>query len=241
MTVTVRWFPQSFVEVRSEAGIICIDPGAMPSLSGMLRGAFSRSAKISRLPDGVAVANIILVTHPHADHLSRRMIDRISGTGTKMLGPESCRRKLGAGMTAVSPGSSLEMNDIAVEVVHAYNPRGSRAVTYHPKGFGVGYVLTVEGERIYHAGDTGLIQEMKDIGPVDLALLPIGGRFTMNVDEAAEAIKMLRPKVVVPMHRLKADPQAFMDAVGGGSGTEVRVLPPGGAITLEGADGDKNL
>jgi L-ascorbate metabolism protein UlaG (beta-lactamase superfamily) len=230
MTITVRWFPQSFVQTLTGESTAYIDPGMPPSLPGMLKGLLLPGSEPK--PEGLSQGDLIMVTHPHSDHLSRSMIDRLSGASTKVLGSESCRRKLGATMTAVGPGSSLKMRDIAVEVVHAYNPEGSRAMTYHPKGFGVGYVLTVEGKRIYHAGDTGLIQEMRDMAPVDLALLPIGGRFTMNVDEAAEAIKLLKPSVVVPMHRLKADPLALVEKVKD-EDTEVKVLAPGEALVLE--------
>jgi L-ascorbate metabolism protein UlaG (beta-lactamase superfamily) len=177
-----------------------------------------------------------LVTHPHGDHLAKGLVERLSRPDTEVMAPESCRKKLGTRMTAVAPGGTLDVKGIGIEVVHAYNPEGSRKMSYHPKGMGVGYVLTIEGQRIYHAGDTGLIDEMRAIGPVDLAFLPIGGRFTMDVEEAVEAVRTVRPSIVVPMHRLKADPQAFTERVSEECGIRTEVLPPGGTVMLEGRD-----
>lgn len=229
MTVTIRWYPQSYVELRSQGSLICVDPGAPPSLMGMLSVALFKSP--AREAADRERANAILVTHPHVDHLSSDKIGSLSGEGTRVLAPVSCRKKLGTRMTVVTPGERTVVDGVSVEVVHAYNPKGSRSVTYHPKGFGVGFVINLDGKRIYHAGDTGLIEEMGALGKIDLAFLPIGGRFTMDLGEAAEAVKIIKPEVVVPMHCLKADPHALAGMV---SGTEVKVLPPGGTITLEG-------
>jgi L-ascorbate metabolism protein UlaG (beta-lactamase superfamily) len=236
MAIAVRWFPQSFVQVRSGDRTVYIDPAMGTSFLSLLRSALPPYGRNTKLPEDMGPSELMLVTHPHGDHLAKGLVERLSRPDTEVIAPESCRKKLGARMTAVVPGVTRDAKGIGIEVVHAYNPEGSRKVSYHPKGMGVGYVLTIEGRRVYHAGDTGLIDEMKALGPVDLALLPIGGRFTMDVEEAIEAVRMIRPSIVVPMHRLKADPQAFAERVSKESGTRTEVLSPGGTLMLEGKD-----
>lgn len=213
-----------------------IDPAMGTSFLGLLRSALPPYGRNAQLPEGMGPSELILVTHPHGDHLAKGLVERLSRPDTEVMAPESCRKKLGTRMIVVVPGSTLDVKGIGLEVVHAYNPEGSRKISYHPKSMGVGYVLTIEGKRIYHAGDTGLIDEMKGIGPVDLAFLPIGGRFTMDVEEAIEAVRTIRPSIVVPMHRLKADPQAFVERVSEEGGTRAEALSPGGTLMLEGKD-----
>lgn len=74
-------------------------------------------------------------------------------------------------------------------------------------------MITLEGKTIYHAGDTDFIPEMRELGAVDVALLPIGGTFTMDIQESVEAAIAIKPKIVIPMHNLEADPQEFKDKV----------------------------
>ncbi len=92
----------------------------------------------------------------------------------------------------------------------AYNTEeGSSAQKVHHKGNGVGYLITAEGKTIYHAGDTDVIPEMKRLGKVNAALLPIGGTYTMNIEEAIDAAIAINPGMVIPMHHLKSDPLDF--------------------------------
>jgi len=95
----------------------------------------------------------------------------------------------------------------------------------HHKGEGVGYLLTVNGKTIYHAGDTDFIPEMRGLGDVDVALLPIGGTFTMDIEEAIEAVVAIKPKIVIPMHYLKANPQEFKKKLEAKSNIKVIDLP----------------
>ena len=99
---------------------------------------------------------------------------------------------------------------------------------FHPKGFGVGYIITIDGKRIYHAGDTDFIPEMRELKDIYLALLPSGGTYTMDNSEAAEAALAIKPKVVIPMHRWDTDPNEFRRRVEAGS-REIKVvlLSPG--------------
>lgn len=105
----------------------------------------------------------------------------------------------------------------------------------HKKGKRVGYILTIDGKKIYHAGDTDLIPEMKKIGEIDVAMLPIGGSFTMDVDEAVDAALAIKPHIVIPMHfKKKGIPQAYRKKVEAQSHSTISVvlLEIGGMYTL---------
>jgi len=93
----------------------------------------------------------------------------------------------------------------------------------HHKGDCVGYLITLKGKTIYHAGDTDFIPEMKELRDIDVALLPIGGTFTMDIQEAVEAAIAINPYVVIPMHHLKANPQEFKKKVE--AKTNIKVVP----------------
>ena len=141
-------------------------------------------------------ADVVLVTHGHFDHLSVDDIAAITKPGTVALCPASCVDKLKGDVRTVAPGDTLHLGAVTVEAVHAYNTDKPN----HPRSAGnVGYVVEVGGQRIYFAGDTDLIPEMADIR-CDVALLPVGGTYTMNAQEAAEAAGIIKPRVAVPMH-----------------------------------------
>lgn len=168
------------------------------------------------LPDGLPGADLILVTHGHRDHLSPGDLGKILKPNTKVVTPETARASLpekAKDVTAVVPGESVEVAGVKIEVVPAYN----KGKDFHPKERGdAGYVLHLEGRTIYHAGDTDLIEEMKNI-VADVALLPAGGTYTMDAAEAAKAANTIKPKVAVPMHWGKVvgsekDARAFVEA-----------------------------
>ena len=91
----------------------------------------------------------------------------------------------------------------------------------------------MEGKNLYHAGDTDLIPEMGQLGPVDMAMLPMGGTFTMDVDQALRAIEVIRPKLAIPMHYLRTDPRELQKRLPAGSISRVEVLPPGQGLSLD--------
>ncbi len=148
-----------------------------------------------------ATADLVLVSHEHFDHCSPEDVKKVRGPNTVVLAGGEAAAKL-PGARAVRPGDRLSVAGVEVEVVPAYNLNKFRSpgVPFHPKGAGhVGYVVTVEGVRVYFAGDTDAIPEMKGIR-CDVALLPVSGTYVMTVEEAVEAARTLQPQIVVPMH-----------------------------------------
>ncbi len=228
MTISLRWFPQSWVQIRTDAHIVYIDPSNVVTAGEMLASTFSSKVRIDKLPENTGPGDLVMITHHHLDHVRRGLVEHLSSPGAKVLAPSRCEKKLSGLMDTVRAGDIVTLADLTVRVVEAYNPVGSRPITFHRKGEGVGYVIETEGKRLYHAGDTGLIDEMNELGPIDIAFLPIGGKFTLDIGEAVEAVKRIKPEVVVPMHMLKADPNDFKARVEGETTTRVRVLPPGG-------------
>lgn len=151
------------------------------------------------LPEDVPLADVVLITHEHYDHCSPDDVEKILGPDTVIVAPEQALQKLAslqAQKRAVKPGDRLRLGNLQVEVVPAYNV----SKRFHPKEAGhVGYVLELFGKRIYHAGDTDFIPEMRSIR-CDVALLPVSGKYVMDADEAAQAVNVLQPALVIPMH-----------------------------------------
>ena len=145
-------------------------------------------------------ADLVLVTHDHFDHHSASDIDKVRKPDTKFIAANNCLKGERNLIAAVKPGSSIGFKGIKVTAVPAYNLREER-LKFHPKSENwVGYIIEVEGKRIYHAGDTDVIPEMDGLENIDVALLPCGGTYTMTLDEAAQAADRIRPRAVVPMH-----------------------------------------
>ncbi len=141
-------------------------------------------------------ADIICITHSHFDHLSKEDIEKIRKDSTIIVGPPDCDAGFGSSFRKIAPGQSLTIADTLIEAVPAYNTDKD----FHPKNNNwVGYIVTLDGVRVYHTGDSDHIPEMADI-KADVALLPVGGTYTMTVEQAAEAVKSFNPKVAVPMH-----------------------------------------
>jgi len=141
-------------------------------------------------------ADIILITHEHYDHCSPEDIKKIQGPDTLIVSPSDCAAKLHGNIKVVKPGDKIEFRGVTIEAVPSYNTNKQ----FHTKDRGwVGYVFTAKGQRIYIAGDTDYIPEMKNI-KADIALLPVSGTYVMTADEAAQAALAIKPKVAVPMH-----------------------------------------
>ena len=153
---------------------------------------------------------------------------------TTIIAPASCIDKLGAAITSLAPGEETEVEGITIKAVHAYNVKRFRSPgnPYHPKGFGVGYLISAENKTVYFAGDTDVIPEMKELGPIDVALLPCGDTYTMDNRDAAEATSIIKPKVVVPMHTWDKSVDDFKKLVEKETDTEFRYLKEGESFSI---------
>jgi L-ascorbate metabolism protein UlaG (beta-lactamase superfamily) len=149
--------------------------------------------------DSVIIADYIFITHDHLDHFYLPDIAKISDENTLIIGPKRLTKKLeNYNFRLVKPGEKFDIGGITCETFPAY----SKGMPTHPKRSEyVSYVLTINGNRIFHAGDSDLIPELARIKDIDVALIPIdGGQFAMKTEEATKLINTMKPKKAIPMH-----------------------------------------
>jgi len=144
-------------------------------------------------------ADLILITHAHADHYQPEEIERLRKDGTRLVAPHDIARELRGDVTPVAPGDAVEVAGVKIQAVPAYNIAEER-LDKHPKANNwVGYVLTLGGSTYYHAGDTDHVPELDSVR-ANVTFLPIGGTFTMEADEAGGLARAIGPDLAVPMH-----------------------------------------
>jgi L-ascorbate metabolism protein UlaG (beta-lactamase superfamily) len=215
MPVSIKWFPPSWIQISAQNKIIYIDPAYLKTYfkNHPKRIEFSSwPDPIDGLPEELEKADLILVTHHHKDHCKRVTVERLRRADTLVVAPERCVKELGADIKTIKPGERLSIDNVVIKAVQAYNTeQQSSTRKQHQKGQGVGYLIMIAGKMIYHAGDTDFVPEMRELGRVDVALLPVGGKFTMDLDEAVQAAIAINPEVVIPMHRFEADPRKLKD------------------------------
>ncbi len=175
-----------------------------------------------QIEDG-PTADVVLITHDHYDHCSPEDVQKVSGEHTVIVTEKDSAKKLSGDVRVLSPGETLSVGEIKIEAVAAYNQNKQ----FHPKENGwLGFIVEMDGMRIYHAGDTDLIPEMKGMA-VNIALLPVSGTYVMTAEEAVEAALDVAPDVAIPMHfgaivGDRSDAETFRDRLKG----KVEVLMP---------------
>jgi L-ascorbate metabolism protein UlaG (beta-lactamase superfamily) len=212
MPIVVKWLGHSSFQIRAAGKIIYVD-----------------LKKYGKVVGTSEKADIILVTHNHGDHCSPEKIEKLSKENTVIIAPENCVKRLKGIVKAIKSGEEIAVDDVQIAAVEAYNIKRFRSPgkPFHPKGYGVGYLIKAEGKTIYHAGDTDFIPEMRELKSIDLALLPTGDTYTMDNTEAAEAAVAIKPKTAMPMHAWETDRDQFKEKVEAKSKTKVMLLQEG--------------
>lgn len=209
MSVQLQWIGHASFRVADEQSVVYIDPW--------------------KVGDSPHDADVVFVSHDHFDHCSPEDVAKVSKATTSIVAPADAIAKLGAA-GAVTPGDQVTLGDVTIEAIAAYNVDKA----FHPKGHHwCGAVVTIGGVRVYYAGDTDLIPEMSDLTDVDVALLPVGGTYTLDAASAARACRIIAPATAIPYHwgdivGSRADAEAFAEA----AGCEVTLLEPGESASL---------
>ncbi len=182
MTETIDVFTQNSIRIRTDKGPIYIDP--------------------FHITESYNDAAFVLITHDHYDHYSPEDIEKVVGSDTILIVPERMLKKAGkvsdrfTKVVTVKPGEHYDVDGLEFDTVAAYNT----LKPFHPRSAEwVGYILNIDGKRIYIAGDTDATKEAKAI-KCDIALVPIGGTYTMDAKKAAEFINEIKPSVAIPVH-----------------------------------------
>jgi L-ascorbate metabolism protein UlaG (beta-lactamase superfamily) len=181
---------------------------------------WSRLADYSKLPK----ADLILLTHHHADHLDKTALQQIRTESTIIVLTEICAEEVDGGVV-MSNGDKQTIMDIEIEAVPAYNlvHKRENGEFYHPKGEGNGYVLTFGDTRIYVAGDAENTPEMKAMEDIDIAFLPMNLPYTMSPEMVVDAVNAFKPKVLYPYHYGDTDVSRLVALLEGNKDTEVRI------------------
>jgi L-ascorbate metabolism protein UlaG (beta-lactamase superfamily) len=212
----IEWLGHSTVGIYGKK-IIYIDP-----FSQVLKGDEKK-------------ADLIVSTHDHRDHFDVQAINSLSKNTTFVIIKSGCDKSdlKATSIEELNIDKTYTADDIEIKAVHAYNTKRFRSpgVPFHPEGFGIGVILTVAGVKFYYAGDTDFIRPMERLRDekISVAFLPIGGIYTMDVDEAVEAALTIESKITIPVHYnliegTEADPLTFKDKVESKSGLKVIIL-----------------
>ena len=180
----------------------------------------SREADYAKMPKG----DIILVTHEHGDHLDADALAAARKEGTVILLPEKCASAV-AGTSVMRNGDTRTIGEVKVVAVPAYNliHKRNSGQPFHPRGEGNGYVLTFGDKRVYVAGDTENIPEMKELKDIDVAFLPMNLPYTMTPEMVADAAKAFRPKILYPYHFGKTDTSKLLKLLAAEKDIKVRL------------------
>jgi len=181
---------------------------------------FSRVADYSQLPE----ADVILITHEHRDHLDLQALARVRTERTAVVLTEACARQVEGGIV-MQNGDERIVNGMRVEAVPAYNlvHKRENGQPFHPRGVGNGYVLTFGDKRVYVAGDTENIPEMKKLEGIHCAFLPMNLPYTMTPEMVADAAQAFQPNILYPYHYGDTDTSKLEELLREEMGIEVRI------------------
>lgn len=217
-----------------------LEEDSIPTSKGDLRISFVGHASLFLTHDGKVVhidpvsgegdyrsfpkADLILITHEHYDHLDAEAIRLLRKPGTQVVVSQACAGKI-KDAVVMKNGDQKTFQGFEVKAVPAYNILHKRpdGAPFHPKGIGNGYVITLGDKRIYIAGDTEPIQEMKSLGAVDIAFLPMNLPYTMTPEMTAEAARTIKPKILYPYHFGETDTSKLVRLLESFPGIEVRI------------------
>ncbi len=181
---------------------------------------FSPLADYAKLPK----ADMILITHDHRDHLDPKALESVRTEETALVLTETCAATVKGGIV-MKNGDVKTIGGLKIEAIPAYNIVHilSEGVTFHPKGVGNGYVITFGDKRVYVAGDTENIPEMKQLQNIDCAFLPMNLPYTMTPEMVADAAKAFKPKILYPYHYGDTDPSTLVELMKDTMGVEIRI------------------
>lgn len=221
----IMWLGHAAFRLKGGGKTIYIDPVEMD-----FGGTSAETSSYAPEP-----ADIILLTHSHPDHCSPESFEDLRSASTVIVGPQDCGQKAEAEIQRIRPDETTIVGDVEIQAVHAYNIQRQKApgTPFHAKGSGVGYLLSIEGCTIYHAGDTEPVPEMKAIGPVDVALLPVDGHYTMGPEEALQAAGMVNAGTMIPMHFFETSVERVLGAAQAAPEVNVHVLTVGETWILD--------
>lgn len=181
---------------------------------------FSAVADYSTLPK----ADIVLLAHEHMDHLDLKALNPVRTDKTIVVLPEVCAKQVEGGLV-MKNGDVKTVGGLKIEAVPAYNivHMRDKGQPFHPKGVGNGYIITFGDKRVYVAGDTENIPEMKNLKNIDVAFLPMNLPYTMTPEMAADAAKTITPKILYPYHYGETDTSKLVALLKDTKEIEVRI------------------
>ncbi len=181
---------------------------------------FSKMADYTKLPK----ADIILLTHEHIDHLDLKALNSVRTEKTLMVLTQTCAKQVEGGMV-MNNGDVKSVEGLKIEAVPAYNiiHKRNTGQPFHPKGIGNGYIITFGDKKVYIAGDTEDIPEMKELKGIDIAFLPMNLPYTMTPEMVADAAKAFKPRILYPYHYDETDTSKIIDLMKNTKEIEVRI------------------